>query len=210
MKTPLSSPTMFLLVGRPGSGKTYLARHLAKQLAIPVVSMERIRHTILKKPSLAASEESTIWRVGTMLVEGYLSVGLGVIVDLTANTIDQRSELLRLAHFFRATSLIIWQQTDRETAWQRCSNRQPNRRVDDAFSLKLPRSAFNALSRQLEPPRHEQAVIVNGCQPFANQLTAITRRLVEMRLLPTESDLAQSVPKPGLVNLVLPRPPRSG
>ena len=203
MKTPLTSPTLFLLVGRPGSGKTYLARHLAKQLSVPVVSMERIRQTIVKKPSLSQSEESTVWRIGVMLVEGYLSVGVGVIADMTANTVDQRNELLRLAHFFRATPIIIWQQTERETAWRRCVDRQPNRRSDDAFSLKLTRTAFNALSRQVEPPRHERAIRVNGNQPAASQLATITRHLIELQLLPTDSELAQSVPKPGLVNLVM-------
>ena len=209
MKSPLTSPTLFLLVGRPGSGKTYLARHLAKQLSIPIVSMERIRQTIIKKPSLSQSEESTVWRVGTMLIEGYLGVGVSVIADMTANTVDQRNELLRLAHFFRVTPLIIWQQADRETAWHRCVDRQPNRRVDDAFSLKLTRTAFNALSRQLEPPRHDQAIRVNGCQPVANQLVAITRNLVELQLLPADSELAQAVPKPGLVNLIMSRQRKS-
>ena len=208
MKSPLSSPTLFLLVGRPGSGKTYLARHLAKQLSLPVVSMERIRQTILKKPSLAPGEESTVWQVGMMLVEGYLSVGLGLIADLAANTVDQRAEILRLGHFFGVEPLIIWQQTDRETAWARCLNRQPGRRVDDSFSLKLSRTTFNALSRQLEPPRQGRVVVVNGCQPFANQLAAITRHLVELQLLPAESTLTRTVPKPGLINLIASRPPR--
>lgn len=208
MKSPLTSPTLFLLVGRPGSGKTYLARHLAKQLSIPVVSMERIRHAIIKKPSLSQAEESTVWRVGVMLAEGYLSVGASAIADMTASTADQRSELLRLAHFFRAEPLIIWQQTDRETAWQRCLDRQPNRRTDDAFSLKLTRAAFNALSRQLEPPHQERVVRVNGNQPAANQLAAITRHLIELQLLPTASELSRTVPKPGLVNLVMPQRPK--
>lgn len=210
MKSRLNSPALFLLVGRPGSGKTYLARHLSKQLAIPTVSMERIRQTILKKPALLPAEESTVWRVGAMMIEGYLSAGISVVADMTASTVDQRNELLRLAHFFQAAPLVIWQQTDQKTAWSRCQNRQPTRRIDDAFSLKLTKTTFNALSRQLEPPQREKAIVVNGCQPAASQLAAITRRLVEIQLLPTDSELAQAVPKPGLVNLVASHLPADG
>lgn len=202
MKSRLNSLALFLLVGRPGSGKTYLSRHLAGQLDIPVVSMERIRRTILKKPALLPAEESTVWRVGTMMIEGYLSAGISLVADMTASTVDQRNELLRLAHFFQATPLVIWQQTDPKTAWSRCQNRQPARRIDDAFSLKLTKTTFNALARQLEPPRREKAIIVNGRQPAASQLAAVSRRLIEIRLLPAESELAQAVPKPGLVNLI--------
>ncbi len=210
MKSRLNSLALFLLVGRPGSGKTYLARHLSKQLATPIVSMERIRQTILKRPTLLPGEESTVWRVGAMMVEGYLSAGVSVISDMVASTVDQRAELLRLAHFFQATPLIIWQRTDQATAWSRCQNRQPARRIDDAFSLKLSKTTFNALDRQLEPPRREKAIIVNGCQPADSQLAAITLRLVEIQLLPTDSELAQAVPKPGLVNLVSSRPTSDG
>lgn len=206
MKSRLNSPTLFLLVGCPGSGKTYLARHLSKKLVIPTVSMEKIRQAIVKKPALLPAEESTVWRVGAMMIEGYLSAGLSVVADMAANTADQRNELLRLAHFFQALPLIIWQQTDRETAWSRCQNRQPNHRIDDAFSLKLSKTAFNALSRQLQPPQTEGVVIVNGRRPAADQLASVTKRLVETQLLPADSDLPQSIPKPGLVNLIAARP----
>ena len=207
MKSRLNSPALFLLVGRPGSGKTYLARHLSQQLEIPTVSMERIRQTILKKPLLLPAEESTVWRVGVMMIEGYLSAGVSVVADMTASTVDQRNELLRLTRFFGAEPLIIWQQTDPKTAWARCQNRQPNRRIDDAFSSKLTKTTFNALTRQLEPPHQDKAIIVNGRQPAASQLAAINRRLVEIQLLPTDSEIAQALPKPGLVNLVANLPP---
>ena len=46
MDSKLQHPTVFILVGIPGSGKTNLARQLSQKLGISRVSAEQIRSTI--------------------------------------------------------------------------------------------------------------------------------------------------------------------
>ena len=202
MKVELQRPTLFMLVGLPGSGKTYLARHLVKRLGVPVVSLERIRQTILKQPTLSRQEEAVIWQVGAMLIEGYLSVGLSVVCDVDVNTHQQRDELKRIANFFKAKPIIIWQQIDQKTAWARCQNRQPNQNVDDLFALVFDRTTFDTLVNQFQSPIRNQTIVVSGKHDATQQLTTIIRRLVELQLIQSGSDLTQTIPKPELINLV--------
>lgn len=201
MENKLQHPTLFMLVGIPGSGKTYLARQLSRQLDITRVSGEQIRSTLLNHTKSRKTEEQLVRKTALFLIEELLKHGLSVICDIPLNKNDRRSELRKLAKTRRVKVVTIYQQLDRQAAWLRCQSRH-SRQADDRFALKLDRETFSKLCNELEPPTGKGVIVVSGVHNFKSQAQTIFRRLIEMLLMPGASEFAGRVPKPGLINLI--------
>ena len=201
IRLKLKRPILILLMGIPGSGKTYLARRLSRQLDAAVVSGEKIRMMIVPKPSLRAEEERAVWQVAHLMTEEFLSLNISVVCDFDLNRRSQRRQIQKLAKKYQAEYLVIWQQVNRETALARCGHRD-YKQPDDRYALSLKPETFEALSQLLEPPHQEKALVISGQHTFSGQSQTILRHLVERQLLSMQRRLAQSIPKPGLVNLV--------
>ena len=195
---------MFILVGWPGSGKTYLARQLSQQLVIHSVSVEQIRATILDRPTLRPAEEQLVRRVALFLVEEFFKAGLSVICDLPAQTARQRLELFKLAKLYRYPAITLYQQVDKQVAWLRCQNRRSHQ-LDDKYALNLDQETFDVFASQLEAPEEGEVIILSGGHAFETQSRIIVRRLLELQFLPARTFTAQRIVKPGLINLVNPQ-----
>ncbi len=114
MNNKLQQPLMFILVGLPGSGKTYLTRQLAQKLRINSISAEQIRYTILDQPSLQKAEERLVRRIALFLVEELLKAGLAVICDLPAQSARSDSNSTNWLKFINTPwSLFINKLTSR-------------------------------------------------------------------------------------------------
>lgn len=208
MNHKLHHPTLFILVGIPGSGKTYLARQLSQQLKISRVSAEQIRLTILNQPSLSKSEERLVRKIAFFLIEELLKQGLSVICDLPATKNNQRAELNKLAKIHKFQVVTIHQQIDKQAAWLRCQSRHSHQ-IDDKYALNLDKEVFEILCGQLQPPVGNRVIVVSGSQNFGSQARTILRRLLELQLLPDDTASTKNIPKPGLINLVVSRKIRS-
>ncbi len=201
MNNKLQHPTLFILAGIPGSGKTYLTRQLGQQLKISRVSAEQIRLTILNQPSLSKAEERLVRKIAFFLIEELLKHGISIICDVPATRNSQRAELHKLAKIYKFHIVTIYQQLDKQAAWLRCQSRHSHQ-VDDKYALNLSKEVFEVLCEQLQPPKGNRVIIVSGSHNFNSQSQMIIRRLLEMQLLPSDTTLIKKIPKPGLINLV--------
>ena len=116
MNNKLQQPLMFIMVGLPGSGKTYLTRQFSQKLKINSVSAEQIRYTILDQPSLQKAEERLVRRIALFLVEELLKAGLPVVCDLPSQSAQQRLELHKLAKIYKYPIVTLYQQVDKQAA----------------------------------------------------------------------------------------------
>ena len=203
----MQHPTLFILVGIPGSGKTYLARQLSQKLGISRVSAEQIRSTILDQPSLSRSEEKLVRRIAMFLIEEMLRLGMSMICDIPSSRSSQRSELEKLARHHKFQTVTIYQQIDKQAAWLRCRSRH-SQQVDDRYATDLDEKTFNGLCDKLQAPVGDRVIVVAGSHDFNSQAQTILRRLLEMQTLPADTTLVKDIPKPGLINLVASQKPK--
>lgn len=197
----LKEPVLFILLGLPGSGKTYLARQLSSKLGATHIELEKIRHAIFDNPQYTTDENSVVKHVAFMMAEEFLKAKLPVIYDTSTNRRVERRELRDFARHFEAKPLLIWQQIDPSTGYARVSRRD-SRKLDDRFGRVLDNKTFMNFNDDLQTPLHEDYIIVSGKHSFQGQYNSITRYLVETGLVAPDSKIAKSVPNPGLVNLV--------
>lgn len=200
-KLQLLKPTLFLVYGFPGAGKTYFGRQLCEELQAAHVNSERIRQELFDDPRYDAQENRIVKQLMIYMTEEFLSAGLSVVFDMNAMRLSQRRELRELARKNKAEPVLVWFQIDSETSFARVAMRD-RRKVDDKYSIPLDRTTFDSFISTLQnPSTTEDYVVVSGKHTFRTQYNTTIKRLYDTGLLQADQT-ATGRAKPGLVNLI--------
>ncbi len=200
-KLELSQPTLFLLYGFPGAGKTYLSRQLSEEVRAAHIQSDRIRSEVFETPKFDRSEDKVVSNLTIYMIEEFLNAGISVVCDMNAMRVALRRSLRELARRSKAQVQFIWLQLDTETAFSRVVNRD-KRRVDDKYAMILDRTSFEALVGQMQNPTPtEEYVVVSGKHTYQTQRSAVIKKLYASGLLQSDQTTA-GLAKPELVNLV--------
>lgn len=196
-----SKPLFIMLYGFPGAGKTYFARQLCENIQAAHVQGDRIRGELFAQPRWDAQENGVINQLMEYMASEFLAAGMSVVYDTNAMRASQRRALRDLAHKAGAQPVVVWFQIDLESAYMRTMKRD-RRRSDDRFAAPMSEHAFkNIINHMQNPEQTEQYVVISGKHLFATQLSAMMKRLHELKFIGSD-EMSNRVVKPGLVNLV--------
>jgi predicted kinase len=200
-KLALTKPTLILLYGFPGSGKTYLARQLCDELSAAHVQADRIRFELFDEPRYDRQENEIVNHLMEYMTEEFLHAGISVVYDINSSRLGQRRILRDMARRLKAESLLVWLQIDVESAFTRVMKRD-RRKTDDHFAASLDRTTFESIiSTMQNPSTTEDYTVISGKHNYQTQRNAVLKKLYDMGLLDTTNATAKIV-KPGLVNLI--------
>lgn len=200
-KLQLLKPTLFILYGFPGAGKTYFGRQLCDELQAAHINSERIRMELFDDPRYDPPENRIVKQLMTYMIEEFLNAGLSVVADMNSMRLSQRRELRDIARKFKAESILVWFQIDAESSFSRIANRD-RRKVDDKYSVPLDRTSFDTMLTGMQnPSASEDYVVVSGKHTFQTQFQGTIRRLYDLGLLQADQTGGGRA-KPGLVNLI--------
>lgn len=200
-KLQLSQPTLFLLFGFPGAGKTYFARQLCEELQTAHVQGDRIRFELFDEPRYDRQENEIVDHIMQYMAEEFLQAGISVVFDTNAMRIKQRRELRELARKCKAQTVLVWFQIDIESAFDRVAKRD-RRKIDDKYSMPLDRTTFESvLGAMQNPTPTEDYMVVSGKRTFQTQRSATIKKLYDRALLQSEQ-ATTGLAKPNLVNLI--------
>lgn len=200
-KLALKHPTLIMLYGFPGAGKSFFARQLCDDLHAAHVQGERIRYELFEQPRFDKQENEIIAHLMDYMAEEFLRAGVSVVYDTNAMRLSQRRELREVARKSKAQSLLIWLQIDAESAFARVSRRD-HRKIDDKYSAPLDRSGFESLATGMQNPvPTEDYIVISGKHTYQTQRSSAVKKLYDLGLV-APTDAAAKVVKPGMVNLV--------
>lgn len=200
-KIVLSKPTLFLLYGFPGSGKTYFATQLTDTIQAAHLNGDRIRYELFESPRYDRQENEVVLQLMTYMAEEFLKMGTSVIFDMNAYRFSQRRLLRDLARKLKAISILVWFQIDPDYAFARIMKRDRRKNVDK-FSRPFDRATFDQIAAVMQnPSMEEEYVVLSGKHAFNSQRSAIIRKLHELKLIDMANTQSNLV-KPGLVNLI--------
>lgn len=200
-KLELTQPTLFLLYGFPGSGKTYFARQLSEELKAAHVQGDRIRFELFEEPKFDRQENDIVNHLMMYMAEEFLNADVSVIFDANAARAGQRRALRELARRAKAQTVIIWLQMDLESAFTRVAKRD-RRKADDKYAMMLDRTSFDDLVERMQNPTPtEDYTVISGKHTFHTQRSAVIKKLYDMGLLQAQQTTV-GIAKPQLVNLV--------
>lgn len=111
------NPTLILFAGMPGSGKTTLARMLARELNIPVFAKDRIQR-VLRDHNLADASSGDGYYIILDMADEQLSLGLSVILDATFPLDHFRTVASEIAARYSANFAAIYCTCSDDTVWR--------------------------------------------------------------------------------------------
>lgn len=110
-------PTLILFSGMPGSGKTTLARMVARQLNLPVFSKDRVQR-VLRDHHLAAENTGDGYYIILDQADEQLSLGVSVILDATFPLDHFRMVASEIAGRYSARFCAIYCTCSDDAVWR--------------------------------------------------------------------------------------------
>jgi predicted kinase len=200
-KITLTRPTLILLYGFPGSGKSFFARQLCEEINAAHIHSDRIRHELFDKPRFDRQENDIVNHLMEYMAEEFLNAGISVVFDTNAMRFSQRRELRDMARRHKAEPLLAWLQIDLESAFTRVVKRD-RRKADDRYAMPLDRTTFEQLVSYMQNPnKTEDYVVISGKHNFTTQRSTMLKKLYDLGLLDAAT-ASSKLAKPGMVNLV--------
>jgi predicted kinase len=163
---------LIVLGGLPGTGKTAIAREIARVLNAVYVRIDSIEQAIRTSGVLGRPIDDTGYCVAQVIAEDNLRVGRNVVADCVNPIQISRDAWIAVANRAQARTVEV------EIV---CSDPQQHRhrvenRVSDISGLKLP-SWDDVISREYEPWQREHIVIDTARRTVSDSVSELLRLL---------------------------------
>ena len=154
-------PTLYLMLGYPGSGKTTTAKIIHTLTGAVHLWADAIRREKIGDPTYSHEENINLYDYLNKVADQMLEAGQSVIFDTNFNFYKDREKLEEIAKKHGADTKIIWLTTEKSVAKRRATQ---DAHVQDTRVLgNMPPETFDRMSQNLEEPRaDEQVVKVDG------------------------------------------------
>ena len=142
------APTLFLMVGLPGSGKTFRARELAAERGALQLTPDDWALTLFGQEDRHQEPGGKRWLLEGRLVAlsiEVLRLRLSVVLDFGLWSRDERSALRWMAASVGASSEIVYLPVEREVQWSRIQHRWEH----------TPEQTFPMAEAELDPWRQQ-------------------------------------------------------
>lgn len=188
----LSRPLVIMVVGLPGSGKSFFARQFAEMFSAPLVSIDFVRHAVAPESAYDPSEDAVVGQIAQHEVDELLKTGKTFMIDGGVNSRTARAAIEQAAHKKGYGKLCIWVQTDEQASLTRSLKRSARRSQDDLNS-SMDRNAFERYKRQFNAPiMNESVVVISGKHTFTTQARVVLKKLVSPRDTETAEQSARN------------------
>lgn len=165
----LNKPHIIVMVGIPGSGKSFFAEKFAETFHAPYISRDKIATLV---PDTEIADKITLLQLSE-----FLKTKQSVIIEGPTLTRSERSEIAKLARRGGYECMLVWVQTHPDTARMR-SLKSAKGTIQ---SVRTPSDFDQQIQRFNAPTAQEKPVVISGMHTYATQARAILKRLSHQR-----------------------------
>ena len=154
----MSRPTLYLMLGYPGAGKTTAAKLIASVTGAQHLWADNVRREVYQKPTYSHKENIELYNNLNKAAQKLLEQGKSVIFDTNFSFYRDRKHLMDIAQGAGARTLVLWVQTPKGLAKQRAvvdAHLHSNTRVLG----HMPEDNFERISGNIEPPHDDEEYI---------------------------------------------------
>lgn len=154
---PVSNPVMVVLVGLPGSGKSYFGNRLRERISIARVETDWIRKFIFRTPVYNAKENNVLFKTCHMLLERLLTQGVDVLFDATNLVEANRERLYNISYKTDSRLILVKMEAPSDLIFQRLEQRRYHPDVQDNSDADW--SIFRKMRSSFEPIRKDHFTV---------------------------------------------------
>lgn len=165
----MNKPTLYLMLGYPGAGKTSVAEKIALFTGAVHLNSDWFRLHMYKNPTFSQEEHDSLYGNLNYLCELILSTGKSVIYDANLNLYIHRQEKYDIAKKTNAEVKLIYVKTDVETARLRATveaEKNPQHRPYGNLEV----AKFDRLVSELESPKDNEPTIIIRHEEFDDDM----------------------------------------
>lgn len=181
-------PSVIMLYGYPGSGRTTFASQLSREIKYAHIDAERLLKGSIKSSGNLSDKE--VASMMTYIANEFIKAGVGVVFDLELPRAADRHRIKLFAKKHKLKHIIIWLQIDAETAQYRATS-----------AKKYTQKSFKEFSARMQNPTDEDVIVISGKHNFRSQKPTVIKKLLQKNIIKSE-DLANRIVKPELMSLV--------
>lgn len=172
-ETTGASPSLVILCGLPGTGKSHFARELIRRAPFVWLNSDRTRKILVDTPSYSRREHRRVFSAMHVLTRGYLRDGFSVVFDATNLNENVRRPLYASAHEVGVEPLII-----RFTAPSELVRRRLRDRAEGVGEASQSDATWDVYSRMAvaDQPVPRPHLLVTGPEDVAGVLQEALRR----------------------------------
>lgn len=151
------APTLYMMLGYPGAGKTTTAEFIAKETGAIHLNSDRFRLHLYRQPKFTEEEHTIIYRALDYLTELLLTNGTSVIYDANLNRLVYRQAKYAIADRTNATAKLVWVKSDVEIARKHATvlaDNNPHRPFGNMSS-----EMFERLVGDIQTPSSDEPII---------------------------------------------------
>lgn len=149
-------PSLYLMLGYPGAGKTTVAKYIEQLTGAERLSSDETRVSLFGEPTFSPSEHNKLYKHLNQQTRRLLSAKKNVIYDANLNRYAHRQEKYDICKQTGATALLIWVTTDRDLSKNRATNDSRKKYTPPDETLY---SLFERIADVIEPPKATEPVV---------------------------------------------------
>lgn len=148
-------PLLVILMGLPGTGKSYISNYLNKQYSFTILSGENITYSIFETEKCTGLQYGESYEILRFLAVYLLKQKYNVVIDGTNLKYEFREQIYQSVGDL-ARIVLVYIYIDDATALKRANLRKEDFSDLKAISSKCSLETFTAFKNQLELPREDE------------------------------------------------------
>jgi predicted kinase len=156
-------PALIIMVGAPGTGKSYLARTLSGALGAEIIQTDAVRKELYPEPAYTTAEAAAVYQVCHRRIAEALGRGERVVFDATNLRERRRRTLYQLAEHAQARVCIVVAYASDAVIRARLQQRAEGRDPEDQSDADL--AVYQRMRRDTEPVPRPHVIVNTAAGP---------------------------------------------
>ena len=187
-KLNLAKPLVIIVVGLPGSGKSFFAKSFASAFGAAEVSRDKIRWTLFANHTYSENENAMVDQVSDLVIAELLRTKRTFVLDGGYNSFAKREDFARIAKKAGFLTLVVEVQTEMATTKERATHRSA-KNPGDKYKQSLKAPQFATFAKEYDAPViGRDAVVVSGKHTAQTQLRTVLKKIVELEKTPAPTE----------------------
>jgi len=173
---PRTSPTLVVLSGLPGSGKSYFCRRLASRHPMARLESDALRKALFGQPTYSADENRRLFSACHLVLSRLVARGIAAIFDATNLREVHRRQVYRIADEHEAKLILVHLQASPAVVHERLQTRQKGPQPQDLSDAGT--EVYERMQRDVEPIGRPH-ISVDTSADIEPAIAAILRQIAE-------------------------------